>query len=90
MKAWIESRNAKKAVIVGGGFIGLEMAENLSLKWFFSLAFTQRPGCDDCGEERARVADVVGGHGGGGGTSPNATRRARAVRAIGEVDHKPR
>ena len=44
MKAWIESRNAKKAVIVGGGFIGLEMAENLSLKWFFSLAFTQRPG----------------------------------------------
>lgn len=35
MKAWIESRNAKKAVIVGGGFIGLEMAENLSLKWFF-------------------------------------------------------
>ena len=26
---WIESRNAKQAVVVGGGFIGLEMAENL-------------------------------------------------------------
>jgi len=26
---WIESRSAKKAAVVGGGFIGLEMAENL-------------------------------------------------------------
>jgi len=29
IRAWIESKNAKSAVIVGGGFIGLEMAENL-------------------------------------------------------------
>ncbi len=29
IKAWIERSHAKKAVIVGGGFIGLEMAENL-------------------------------------------------------------
>lgn len=49
MKAWIESRNAKKAVIVGGGFIGLEMAENLSLKWFCPPILTQRPGRDDRG-----------------------------------------
>ena len=26
---WIEHRNAKKAAVIGGGFIGLEMAENL-------------------------------------------------------------
>lgn len=32
IKAWIESRNAKRVVVVGGGFIGLEMAENLRLK----------------------------------------------------------
>lgn len=29
MRAWIEERGAKRAVVVGGGFIGLEMAENL-------------------------------------------------------------
>lgn len=29
IKAWIESRSVKRAVIVGGGLIGLEMAENL-------------------------------------------------------------
>ncbi|KAK8793505.1 hypothetical protein WA158_004864 [Blastocystis sp. Blastoise] len=29
IKSWIADRQAKKAVIVGGGFIGLEMAENL-------------------------------------------------------------
>jgi len=29
IKAWIETRPARKAVVVGGGFIGLEMAENL-------------------------------------------------------------
>lgn len=33
IKAWIESRNAKKAVIIGGGFIGLEMAESLKVKY---------------------------------------------------------
>ena len=32
IKAWIETRNAKKAVVVGGGFIGLEMAEQLKVK----------------------------------------------------------
>ena len=32
IKAWIETRNAKRAVIVGGGFIGLEMAESLRTK----------------------------------------------------------
>lgn len=32
IKAWIETRNAKKAIIVGGGFIGLEMAESLKVK----------------------------------------------------------
>ena len=29
IRAWIEGKPAKSAVIVGGGFIGLEMAENL-------------------------------------------------------------
>ena len=29
IKGWIEARQARKAVVVGGGFIGLEMAENL-------------------------------------------------------------
>ena len=29
IKSWIETRNAKKAAIIGGGFIGLEVAENL-------------------------------------------------------------
>lgn len=31
IKEWIAKNNAKSAVVVGGGFIGLEMAENLSL-----------------------------------------------------------
>jgi NADPH-dependent 2,4-dienoyl-CoA reductase/sulfur reductase-like enzyme/rhodanese-related sulfurtransferase len=30
MRDWIESRQPKTAIIVGGGFIGLEMAENLA------------------------------------------------------------
>ncbi|ADH98204.1 CoA-disulfide reductase [Salisediminibacterium selenitireducens] len=29
IKAWVDERHPKKAVVVGGGFIGLEMAENL-------------------------------------------------------------
>lgn len=29
IRAWIAAKNAKRAVVVGGGFIGLEMAENL-------------------------------------------------------------
>ena len=29
IRAWIDGKSAKSAVIVGGGFIGLEMAENL-------------------------------------------------------------
>ena len=29
IRAWIDSRKAKTAVVVGGGFIGLEMVENL-------------------------------------------------------------
>ncbi len=29
IRAWIAARDAKRAVVVGGGFIGLEMAENL-------------------------------------------------------------
>ena len=29
IRAWIADRNAKSAVVVGGGFIGLEMVENL-------------------------------------------------------------
>lgn len=29
IRAWITARNAKTAVVVGGGFIGLEMVENL-------------------------------------------------------------
>ena len=32
IKNWIEQREAKSAVIVGGGFIGLEMAENLTIR----------------------------------------------------------
>lgn len=30
IRSWIADRNAKAAVVVGGGFIGLEMVENLS------------------------------------------------------------
>jgi NADPH-dependent 2,4-dienoyl-CoA reductase/sulfur reductase-like enzyme/rhodanese-related sulfurtransferase len=30
IKEWIESRSAQRAVVVGGGLIGMEMAENLS------------------------------------------------------------
>ncbi len=30
IRQWIESRNARRAVVVGGGFIGIEMAENLA------------------------------------------------------------
>jgi hypothetical protein len=29
VKSWIEQRGAKNAVVVGGGFIGIEMVENL-------------------------------------------------------------
>jgi NADPH-dependent 2,4-dienoyl-CoA reductase/sulfur reductase-like enzyme/rhodanese-related sulfurtransferase len=29
IRAWIDAKKAKRAVVVGGGFIGLEMAENL-------------------------------------------------------------
>lgn len=29
IRAWIDQRDAKRAVVVGGGFIGLEMVENL-------------------------------------------------------------
>lgn len=29
IKAWVDEKRPKKAVVVGGGFIGLEMAENL-------------------------------------------------------------
>ncbi len=29
IREWIESRNPRRAIVVGGGFIGLEMAENL-------------------------------------------------------------
>lgn len=29
VKAWIEQHSAKRAVVVGGGFIGIEMVENL-------------------------------------------------------------
>jgi NADPH-dependent 2,4-dienoyl-CoA reductase/sulfur reductase-like enzyme/rhodanese-related sulfurtransferase len=29
IRAWIQERQARRAVVVGGGFIGLEMAENL-------------------------------------------------------------
>ncbi len=32
IREWIEARQARSAVVVGGGFIGLEMAENLSLR----------------------------------------------------------
>ncbi|MFC2036205.1 FAD-dependent oxidoreductase [Chloroflexota bacterium] len=30
IKEWISQRNVKRAIVVGGGFIGLEMAENLT------------------------------------------------------------
>jgi NADPH-dependent 2,4-dienoyl-CoA reductase/sulfur reductase-like enzyme len=29
VKAWIDQHKAKRAVVVGGGFIGIEMVENL-------------------------------------------------------------
>lgn len=30
VKAWIEANAVKRAVVIGGGFIGLEMVENLA------------------------------------------------------------
>lgn len=30
IRAWIDDRNAQRAVVIGGGFIGLEMVENLA------------------------------------------------------------
>jgi len=30
IKAWLDTLNPERAVVVGGGFIGLEMAENLA------------------------------------------------------------
>ncbi|WP_374721166.1 CoA-disulfide reductase [Peribacillus tepidiphilus] len=30
IKAWVDEKKPKKAVVIGGGFIGLEMAENLA------------------------------------------------------------
>jgi len=30
IRAWIDDRDARRAVVIGGGFIGLEMAENLA------------------------------------------------------------
>jgi NAD(P)H-nitrite reductase large subunit len=33
MVAWIEDRQARCAVVVGGGYIGLEMAEQLQRRW---------------------------------------------------------
>ncbi len=32
IREWIESRGAERAVIVGGGLVGMEMAENLTLR----------------------------------------------------------
>ena len=32
IKAWIETHHVDRAVVVGGGFIGLEMSENLALR----------------------------------------------------------
>lgn len=33
IREWIETRKPGKAVVAGGGFIGLEMAENLARRW---------------------------------------------------------
>ena len=32
IKAWVDQKNPREAVVVGGGFIGLEMADNLARK----------------------------------------------------------
>jgi len=32
IRDWLRERNARRAVVVGGGFIGMEMAENLALR----------------------------------------------------------
>lgn len=32
IREWIDTKQAKRAVVIGGGFIGLEMAENLALR----------------------------------------------------------
>ena len=34
MRAYLESENVKKAVVIGAGFIGLEVAENLKAQGF--------------------------------------------------------
>jgi NADPH-dependent 2,4-dienoyl-CoA reductase/sulfur reductase-like enzyme/rhodanese-related sulfurtransferase len=42
IRSWIAERNAERAVIVGGGYIGLEMAENLTTCGI-SVTVVQRP-----------------------------------------------
>jgi NADPH-dependent 2,4-dienoyl-CoA reductase/sulfur reductase-like enzyme len=43
IKAWIEQRSAKKVVIIGGGYIGLEMAETLAHKGCTVSLLTRGP-----------------------------------------------
>ena len=42
IRSWIEQRKVERAVIIGGGYIGLEMAENLAARGI-SVTVVQRP-----------------------------------------------
>jgi NADPH-dependent 2,4-dienoyl-CoA reductase/sulfur reductase-like enzyme/rhodanese-related sulfurtransferase len=42
IRSWIEQREVERAVIIGGGYIGLEMAENLTARGI-SVTVVQRP-----------------------------------------------
>ena len=65
VRAWIEGENAKRALVVGGGFIGLEMAENLAHRGL-SVTIVEKadqlmPPFD--AEMAAPIADALASHG---------------------------
>ena len=58
VRQWIDDRKASSAVVVGGGFIGMEMAENLVAR---GLGVTLvegagQVGCCCCGQDRRKLS----------------------------------
>lgn len=97
IKQWIEERQAKRAIIVGGGFIGLEMAENLVHRGVavtvVEMLTQVMPPFDP--EMASRVAEHLRAHGiqlalGDGVTGfealPNGGVRVRTGNAMHEAD----
>jgi NADPH-dependent 2,4-dienoyl-CoA reductase/sulfur reductase-like enzyme/rhodanese-related sulfurtransferase len=65
IRAWIDQRQARRAVVVGAGFIGLEMAENLALRGLDITLIEQGPQVMPPldGELAATVAGHIRQHG---------------------------